>query len=91
MDIFNELPLKKREYMKCLFQNCTEEVKYYMTLVEVEEDTTLIKAGEPCSNIYMILSGKSDRDRSGRSMTEPIPFRILVREISLERLSVLQI
>lgn len=58
MDIFNELPLKKREYMKCLFQNCTEEVKYYMTLVEVEEDTTLIKAGESCSNIYMILSGK---------------------------------
>lgn len=58
MDVFNELPEKKRKYMNLLFQNCTEEVKYYMTLNEVEADTTLIKAGERCSNIYIILSGK---------------------------------
>lgn len=58
MDIFNELPAGKREYMKLLFQNCTEEVKYYMTLMEVDADTTLIKAGDRCSNIYIILSGK---------------------------------
>lgn len=58
MDVFNELPPKKREYMNLLFQNCTEEVKYYMTLIEVDSDTTLIKAGDKCSNIYIILSGK---------------------------------
>lgn len=58
MEVFNELPLKKREYMNLLFQNCTEEVKYYMTLIDVDEDTTLIKAGESCKNIYIILSGK---------------------------------
>lgn len=58
MDIFNELPQKKREYMQLLFQNCTEEVKYYMMLQEVDADTTLIKAGDRCSNIYIILSGK---------------------------------
>ncbi len=58
MDVFNELPPKKREYMNLLFQNCSEEVKYYMTLMEVEADTTLIKAGERCNNIYIILSGK---------------------------------
>ncbi len=58
MDVFNELPPKKRDYMKLLFQNCTEEVKYYMTLIEVDSDTTLIKAGEKCSSIYIILSGK---------------------------------
>lgn len=58
MEVFKELPPKKREYMECLFQNCTEEVKYYMTLVDVEADTTLIKAGDRCSNIYIILSGK---------------------------------
>ena len=58
MDIFNELPQKKREYMNSLFQNCTEEVKYYMTLIEVEADTNLIKAGDRCSSIYIILSGK---------------------------------
>lgn len=58
MEVFNELPLKKREYMNLLFQNCTEEVLYYMTLIEVDADTTLIKAGDKCSNIYIILSGK---------------------------------
>lgn len=58
MEVFNELPLKKRKYMNLLFQNCTEEVLYYMTLVEVEADTTLIKAGDKCNNIYIILSGK---------------------------------
>lgn len=58
MDVFNELPPKKRAYMNLLFQNCSEEVKYYMTLTEVEADTTLIKAGERCNNIYIILSGK---------------------------------
>lgn len=58
MDIFNELPTKQRAYMNLLFQNCTEEVKYYMTLHEVDANTTLIKAGDRCSNIYIILSGK---------------------------------
>lgn len=58
MDVFNELPPKKRDYMNLLFQNCTEEVKYYMTLMEVDPDTALIEAGDKCSNIYIILSGK---------------------------------
>ncbi len=58
MDVFKELPLKKQTYMEMLFQNCTEEVKYYMRVMEVGEDKTLIEAGEKCSNIYIILSGK---------------------------------
>ena len=58
MDVFKELPLKKQTYMEMLFQNCTEEVKYYMRVIEVAENETLIKAGERCSNIYIILSGK---------------------------------
>lgn len=58
MDVFKELPLKKQVYMKMLFQNCTEEVKYYMSMAEVQENQTLIEAGERCSNIYIILSGK---------------------------------
>ena len=58
MDVFKELPLKKQTYMEMLFQNCTEEVKYYMRVMEVDENETLIKAGEKCSNIYIILSGK---------------------------------
>lgn len=44
--------------MEMLFQNCTEEVKYYMRIMEVDENETLIEAGEKCSNIYIILSGK---------------------------------
>lgn len=44
--------------MEMLFQNCTEEVKYYMSMAEVQENQTLIEAGERCSNIYIILSGK---------------------------------
>lgn len=59
MEVFDELPLRKREYMNLLFQNCTEEVMYYMTLIEVEADTTLIKAGDKCNSIYIILSGKA--------------------------------
>lgn len=58
MDVFGELPLAKQTYMEMLFQNCTEEVKYYMRVMEVDEDETLIQAGEKCRNIYMILSGK---------------------------------
>ena len=44
--------------MNVLFRNCTEEVKYYMSLVEVDADQTFIKAGEECTYIYIILSGK---------------------------------
>lgn len=58
MDVFKELPVKKQAYMEMLFQNCTEEVKYYMSMAEVQENQTLIEAGERCSNIYIILSGK---------------------------------
>ncbi|MDO5406861.1 MAG: Crp/Fnr family transcriptional regulator [Eubacteriales bacterium] len=44
--------------MELLFQNCTEEVRYYMTLIDVEEGCTFIKAGTECTHIYIILSGK---------------------------------
>lgn len=44
--------------MNVLFRNCTEEVKYYMSLVEVDADQTFIKAGEACNYIYIVLSGK---------------------------------
>lgn len=46
MDLFNSLPLKKQEYMNRLFRNCTEKVKYYMSVIDVEADQTFIKAGE---------------------------------------------
>ena len=58
MDVFKELPPEKQTYMEMLFQNCSEEVKYYMRVMEIGEDETLIEAGEKCSNIYIILSGK---------------------------------
>ena len=58
MDLFNSLPLKKQEYMNRLIRNCTEEVKYYMSVIDVEADQTFIKAGEECKYIYIILSGK---------------------------------
>lgn len=58
MEVFGELPLKERTYLEILFQNCTEEVKYYMRVAEVGEDETLIRAGEKCISIYIILSGK---------------------------------
>ncbi|MFR3108657.1 MAG: hypothetical protein ACLTOG_00225 [Mediterraneibacter faecis] len=58
MDLFKSLPLKKQEYMNRLFRNCTEEVKYYMSVIDVEADQTFIKAGEECKYIYIILSGK---------------------------------
>lgn len=32
--------------MNRLFRNCTEEVKYYMSVIDVEADQTFIKAGE---------------------------------------------
>lgn len=46
MDLFNSLPLKKQEYMNRLFRNCTEEIKYYMSVIDVEADQTFIKAEE---------------------------------------------
>ena len=44
--------------MNRLFRNCTEEVKYYMSVIDAEADQTFIKAGEECKYIYIILSGK---------------------------------
>lgn len=58
MDMFKALPPDKRRYMDLLFRNCTEEVKYYMSLVEVEPGRTFIKAGSDCTHIFLILSGK---------------------------------
>ncbi len=58
MELFRELPPQKQAYMDFLFQNCTEEVKYYMRLIEVDAAQTLIEAGERCSFIYIILAGK---------------------------------
>lgn len=58
MDIFQALPPQKRDYMEHLFRNCTEEVRYYMSLVEIEADRTFITAGTDCTHIFIILSGK---------------------------------
>lgn len=58
MDIFNMLPAQKRCEMERLFRNCTEDVKYYMSLVEIEPDQTFIKAGTDCTHIFIVLSGK---------------------------------
>ena len=57
MEIFKELPQEKRAYMELLFRNCTEEVRYYMSLVEIPANQTFIKAGTECTQIFMILSG----------------------------------
>ena len=56
MEIFKELPQEKRAYMELLFRNCTEEVRYYMSLVEIPANQTFIKAGTECTQIFMILS-----------------------------------
>lgn len=58
MDVFNALPPVKRQAMELLFQNCTEEVKYYMTLLEIEAGQTFIKAGTDCTHIFIVLTGK---------------------------------
>lgn len=58
MDVFKELPPEKRRYMELLFQNCTEEVKYYMAVVEIGPGREFIKAGADCTQIFLILSGK---------------------------------
>jgi len=58
MDAFRALPAGKREYMELLFRNCTEEVKYYMTLLDIEAEKTFINAGTDCTHIFIVLSGK---------------------------------
>lgn len=58
MNVFKELPPEKQKYMEKLFCNCTEQVKYYMTLIEIEAERTFIRAGTDCTHIYIILSGK---------------------------------
>lgn len=59
MDIFQELPMAKRSNLELLFQNCTEKVKNYMIVMDVEAGQTFIHAGEPCINIEIILSGRA--------------------------------
>ncbi len=58
MEIFKKLPLEKQAYLETIFQNCTEEVRYYMRLMEVGAERTLVRAGDKCTNIYIILTGK---------------------------------
>lgn len=58
MDVFDDLPLEKRGYIRYLFRNCPDEVRYYMNLIEVEPKTTFIQAGTRCNQIYIIISGK---------------------------------
>lgn len=58
MEIFKKLPLEQQAYLETIFQNCTEEVRYYMRLMEIGAEQTLLSAGDKCSNIYIILSGK---------------------------------
>lgn len=48
MDIFSKLPDKKKEYLNYMFQTCTDEVRYYMSLIERDKNVTLIKAGGRC-------------------------------------------
>lgn len=57
MNAFQALPPGKREYMELLFRDCTEEVKYYMSLVDIEAGRTFIKAGTDCTHIIVVLSG----------------------------------
>ena len=58
MDIFRQLPSKQQLYMDNLFKNCTEQVKYYLNLLELDAGTTFIKADTPCTHIYILLSGR---------------------------------
>ena len=66
MDLFNSLPLKKQEYMNRLFRNCTEKVKYYMSVIDVEADKTSIKAGEECKYMIHHFIRESNRSANGR-------------------------
>ena len=44
--------------MDNLFKNCTDQVKYYLNLLELDAGTTFIKADTPCTHIYILLSGR---------------------------------
>lgn len=59
MDILKKLPLEKQAYLETIFQNCTDEVRYYMRLADANAEQTLIRAGEKCTSIYIILTGKA--------------------------------
>lgn len=58
MDIFKKLPLEKRAWLETTFQNCTDEVRCYMRLAETGAEQTLVHAGDACTSIYIILTGK---------------------------------
>lgn len=59
MEIFKPLPRKEQEYMKRLFDNCPKEIKENMLCMEVKKGHNFIIAGEKCSNIFIILSGRA--------------------------------
>ena len=67
MEIFKKLPLEKQAYLETIFQNCTEEVRYYMRLMEVGAERTLVRAGDKCTNIYIILTGKQRKKQSNKN------------------------
>ena len=58
MDVLNKLPAEKAGIYESFISELFRRSKYYMTLTEVEADTTLIKAGERCNNIYLFFPGK---------------------------------
>ena len=54
MDLFKSLPLKKQVYMNRLFRNCTEEVKYYMSVIDVEARKYLFMEGKDRLMVHLV-------------------------------------
>lgn len=59
MDILNLLPKNEREYAQKVFENCPQEIRDMMRVMEVEKDSYFINAGTKCSHVYLILKGRA--------------------------------
>ncbi len=86
-----KLPLRQNRHIwKYCSRTGTEEVKYYMRAMDTGEDETLIEAGEKCSNIYIILSGRATGLSGLVHKSSPIPLKITGRGL-LGRLNILPV
>ncbi len=59
MEKIKLLPLEEQKYMRRLLADCTKEVAENLTVREVRKGHNFIAAGEKCTNIFIILSGKA--------------------------------
>ena len=80
LEEINKVKGSKRDYLNKLFQYVSEAVIRAAVHKNVKKDEFIIRAGEPCDTVYIILKGDvagADVFSVDFSSSSPLPFQVL--------------